>query len=207
MSRWLGQKFWRQARAESVDALFRMVGYQADMPAAFAASDFAVIPYIGAPTYGRVAVEAQAMALPVIASSIGPLPENILTPPRIDEELRTGWEVPPGDASELARAIENALALDTTAYRAHAARARQFAEYMFSSQRAAAAALAGSAVAYGLQTAAASSDPVGYPFSLGPLAGTWSSSDQGLLGGQAWTGDVDREWARRHHGRWVREQD
>ena len=59
--------------------------------------------------------------------------------------------------------------------------------------RSAAAALAGSSVAYGLQTAAASSDPVGYPFSLGPLAGTWSSSDQGLLGGQAWTGDVDRD--------------
>ena len=38
-------------------------------------------------------------------------------------------------------AIATALALDADAYRAHAARARQFAEYMFSPQRAAAATL------------------------------------------------------------------
>jgi glycosyltransferase involved in cell wall biosynthesis len=81
------------------------------------------------------------MALPVIASSVGPLAENIITPPGVPDELRTGWEVPPGDAEALAEAIAAALALDAEAHRALAARARQFAEYTFSSQRAAAATL------------------------------------------------------------------
>lgn len=135
------RRFWKQARAEGVDALFRMVGHHSDMPAAYAAADLVVVPYTAPPVYGRVVAEAQAMSLPVIATSVGPLPENMLTPPRMAEELRTGWDVPPGDAVALAGAISEALALDDDAYRAHAARARQFAEYVFSPQRAAAAAL------------------------------------------------------------------
>ena len=39
----------------------------ADMPAAYAAADLVVVPYIAAPVYGRVVAEAQAMARPVIA--------------------------------------------------------------------------------------------------------------------------------------------
>jgi glycosyltransferase involved in cell wall biosynthesis len=136
-----GRKFWREAQSQGVDALFRMVGHHADMPAAYAASDIVVVPYTSPPVYGRVVAEAQAMARPVIASSVGPLPENMLTPPRMPDELRTGWEVPPGDADALAQAISAAINLDADAYRAHAARARQFAEYMFSPQRAAAATL------------------------------------------------------------------
>jgi glycosyltransferase involved in cell wall biosynthesis len=58
------------------------------------------------------------------------------------EDVRTGWVVEPGDAAEFARAIGAALALDDTAYRAMTARARQFAEYMFSPQSVAAAARA-----------------------------------------------------------------
>jgi glycosyltransferase involved in cell wall biosynthesis len=135
------RKFWKQARAEGVDTLFRMVGYHPDMPAAYAAADVVVVPYLAAPVYGRVVSEAQAMARPVIASAVGPLPENMLTPPRISDDLRTGWEVPPGNAAALAHAISTVLALDDANYRTHAARARQFAEYMFSPQRAAAATL------------------------------------------------------------------
>jgi glycosyltransferase involved in cell wall biosynthesis len=50
------------------------------------------------------------------------------------EDVRTGWVVPAGDASEFARAIGLAFSLDEKAYRAMSARARQFAEYMFSPQ-------------------------------------------------------------------------
>lgn len=135
------RKFWKRARAEGVDALFRMIGHHADMPAAYAASDLVVVPFISPPLYGRVVAEAQAMSRPVVATTVGPLPENMGTPPQMPFELRTGWEVPPGNATDLAHAIFTALALDPTAYRAHAARARQFAEYMFSPQRAAAAML------------------------------------------------------------------
>jgi glycosyltransferase involved in cell wall biosynthesis len=135
------RKFWKVAQAAGVDALFRMVGYHEDMPASYAAADFVVVPYTSPPIYGRVIAEAQAMAKPVIASSIGPLAENMITPPRMPDELRTGWQVTPGDPAELSHAIEAALALDADAYRAHAARARQFAEYAFSPHRAAAATL------------------------------------------------------------------
>jgi glycosyltransferase involved in cell wall biosynthesis len=135
------RKFWKAAQEQTVDALFRMVGHHTDMPSAYAASEIVAVPYTAAPVYGRVVAEAQAMARPVVASAIGPLPENMLTPPRITANLRTGWEVAPGNAEQLAEALSTALALDAAAYRALAARARQFAEYMFSPQRAAAATL------------------------------------------------------------------
>ncbi|AMN38785.1 glycosyl transferase group 1 [Rhodoplanes sp. Z2-YC6860] len=134
-------KFWKVAQAEGVDALFRVVGFHEDMPATYAAADFVAVPYTSAPIYGRVVAEAQAMAKPVIASSIGPLPENMITPPRMPEELSTGWEAKPGDPVDLAKAIETALALEPDDYRAHSARSRQFAEYTFSPNRAAAATL------------------------------------------------------------------
>jgi glycosyltransferase involved in cell wall biosynthesis len=135
------RKFWKVAQAAGVDALFRMVGFHDDMPASYAAADFVVVPYTSPPIYGRVVAEAQAMAKPVIASSVGPLAENMIAPPRMPDELRTGWEVAPGDPAELAHAIETALKLEPDDYRAHAARARQFAEYTFSPHRAAAATL------------------------------------------------------------------
>jgi glycosyltransferase involved in cell wall biosynthesis len=141
LHRRFARKFWKEAQAAGVDSLFRMVGHHTDMPASYAASDIVVVPYTSAPIYGRVVAEAQAMAKPVIASSVGPLPENMMAPPRVSDELRTGWEVAPGDPAELAQAISVALALDADGYRIHAARARQFAEYMFSSNRAAAATL------------------------------------------------------------------
>ena len=49
-------------------------------------------------------------------------------------DLRTGWVVRPGHAGDLARAIAAALKLDDAAYEALGARARQFAEFMFSPQ-------------------------------------------------------------------------
>ena len=131
----------KHAQAEHVDALFRVVGHVADLPAAYAASELVVVPAIVSPIYGQVVAEAQAMARPVIASSIGPIPENMVAPPRMPEDVRTGWLVKPGDSIELARAIAVALALDATAYRAVAARSRQFAEYMFAPSRIAAATL------------------------------------------------------------------
>jgi glycosyltransferase involved in cell wall biosynthesis len=121
-----------QAQSEGVQALFRIVGHCADMPATFAAADIVVVPCIKPPVTGRVVAEAQAMARPVITSSVGALPENLLAPPRIAEELRTGWVVAPQDAIGLARALGAALSLDNDAYRALCARARQSAAYMFS---------------------------------------------------------------------------
>ncbi len=122
----------QRAQDEGVQALFRLAGHCADMPAAFAAADIVVVPYIRPPVTGRVVAEAQAMARPVIASSTGALPECLLAPPRIADDLRTGWVVPPNEAEELARALGEVLTLDETATSALGERARQFAAYMFS---------------------------------------------------------------------------
>jgi glycosyltransferase involved in cell wall biosynthesis len=113
---------------------FRLPGRCADWPAALAASDIVAMPAIEPQIFGRPIPESQAMARPVIASAIGILPENILAPPRMPDELRTGWLVRPGDPSALAAALHESLSLDLAAYRALAARARQFAEFMFSPQ-------------------------------------------------------------------------
>ena len=120
--------------AYNLAAKFRMPGRCPDWPAALAASDIVVMPATQPQIFGRPIPESQAMARPVIASAIGILPENILAPPRMPDELRTGWLVRPGDPRALAGALNESLSLDLAAYRALALRARQFAEFMFSPQ-------------------------------------------------------------------------
>jgi glycosyltransferase involved in cell wall biosynthesis len=123
-----------RARQHNVETLVRIVGRCGDMPTALAAADVVVIPALKPPLTGAAAAQAQAMGRPVVVNAVGVLPENVLAPPRMAEPLRTGWVVRPGHAGELARGISNALALDPKSYEAMGARARQFAEFMFSPQ-------------------------------------------------------------------------
>lgn len=124
----------KQAEAQGVDSMFRIAGHCADMPAVFAAAEIVLVPATEAPVLGRVVAQAQAMARPVVTSDVGSLPEHVVVPPRLPEELRTGWVAKSGDAVDFAHALGLALSLDPAAYRAMAARARQFAEYMFAPQ-------------------------------------------------------------------------
>jgi glycosyltransferase involved in cell wall biosynthesis len=124
----------KEAQAKGVQDLIRLTGHCRDMPSAFAAADSVLVPAVEAPILGRVVAEAQAMGRPVVASQIGILPEHVVTPPDMPEDVRTGWLAKPGDAIEFAKALGAAFALDDAAYRAMAARARQFAQYMFSPQ-------------------------------------------------------------------------
>jgi glycosyltransferase involved in cell wall biosynthesis len=128
-----------RARARGVEALFRFVGVPRDLPAVIAAAHAVVVPAREPPILGRIVAQAQAMARPVIASDIGVLPENLLAPPRMTEALRTGWLVKPDSVAALGRALHLALSLDRMDYQAMAARARQFAEFMFSPEGVAAA--------------------------------------------------------------------
>ena len=128
-----------QAQNEGVRPLVRQTGHCRDMPAALAAADTVVVPAIEPPALGRVVAQAQAMGRPVVTSDIGILPEHVVAPPEMPEEVRTGWVAKPGDAKEFARALNDALSLDDAAYRTMAARARHFAEYMFAPHSAAAA--------------------------------------------------------------------
>ena len=123
-----------QAHKHGVDTLCRFIGHCPDMLTAIATADVVLVPALAPPLSGRAVAEAQAMGRPVITTAVGMLPENVLCPPRMRDELRTGWVVRPGNIGELARAIDTALALNTTAYEALGARARQFAEFMFSPQ-------------------------------------------------------------------------
>jgi glycosyltransferase involved in cell wall biosynthesis len=124
----------RRAAYHGVDTLCRFVGHVSDMPTALAAADIVVVPTLEPPLSGREVAQAQALGRPVITTMVGALPENVLAPPRMKEELRTGWLVRAGNVGELARAMTAALALDVTAYEALGARARQFAEFVFSPQ-------------------------------------------------------------------------
>lgn len=124
----------RQTRMHGIDTLCRFIGQCPDMPAAFAIADVVAVPAIEPPLSGRVVAEAQASGRPVVTTTVGALPEYVLAPPRMRDELRTGWLVAPGNIMDIARAITTALTLDATSYEALSARARQFAEFAFSAE-------------------------------------------------------------------------
>ena len=122
----------KQAQEHGMHAVLRLAGHCRDMPAAFAAAEVVVVPAIEPPPLGRVVAQAQAMGRPVVTADTGILPEHVVTPPEMPEDVRTGWVAKRGDPIEFARALSIALALDERAYQTMSARARQFAEYMFS---------------------------------------------------------------------------
>jgi glycosyltransferase involved in cell wall biosynthesis len=130
---------FERARSLGVANLLRMTGHVSELPSAFAVADVVLVPAVEAPVLGRVVAQAQAMARPVVTADVGVLPEHVVTPPQLPEDVRTGFVARTGDVADFAQALSQALALDPTAYQAMSARARQFAEYMFSPARVAAA--------------------------------------------------------------------
>ena len=70
----------------------RLAGDCDDMPAALMLADVVVHASTEPEAFGRVVIEAQAMARPVIASDLGGPAETV-------EHGVTGWRVPPGDAA------------------------------------------------------------------------------------------------------------
>ena len=75
-----------------------------DMAIAYKMADIVISASIEPEGFGRVAVEAQAMGVPTIATAIGGSKETII--PDV-----TGWLVPPNDADALAKAIHKVLSL------------------------------------------------------------------------------------------------
>jgi glycosyltransferase involved in cell wall biosynthesis len=88
----------------------RLVGHCADMPVAFLASHVALVPSLVAETFGRTSIEAQAMGCPVIVSSLGALPETIVSAEQSSDRF-TGWLVAPANPASLADRIHTALTL------------------------------------------------------------------------------------------------
>lgn len=114
--------------ARGLSGRVRIVGHCDDAPAAFALADAAVVASTEAEAFGRTAIEAAAMGVPVIAAALGATEETVLAPPRATEAERTGWLVPPGDPRALMHAIDAALSLPKDARRSLAERARRYAE-------------------------------------------------------------------------------
>jgi glycosyltransferase involved in cell wall biosynthesis len=86
------------ATQAGVGAELRLTGYVDDIFEYISALDIGVIPSVGSEMIMRVALEMMAMGKPVVATSVGGLPETII-------HGKTGIIVPPGDAGALAGAI------------------------------------------------------------------------------------------------------
>lgn len=91
-------------RKRGLEGYVRMVGDTDAMTEAYTLSSLVVTPSVEPEAFGRVAAEAQAMGRPVIAARHGGACETVI-------DGHTGWLVAPGDADDLARAIDRALAL------------------------------------------------------------------------------------------------
>jgi glycosyltransferase involved in cell wall biosynthesis len=87
--------------AELTDVV-RLFGHCEDMPAAYLLADIVAAPSTVPETFGRTAVEPQAMGVPVVASALGGLKETV-----VDGE--TGWLTLPDDADALANVLAQAL--------------------------------------------------------------------------------------------------
>ncbi|WP_296595458.1 glycosyltransferase family 4 protein [Phenylobacterium sp.] len=82
----------------------KLVGHWDDMPAAYLLADFAILPTNVPESFGRAAVEPQAMGRPVIASNHGGVTETVL-------DGVTGWLAPVEDPDAWADAIARAIDL------------------------------------------------------------------------------------------------
>jgi glycosyltransferase involved in cell wall biosynthesis len=100
------QSLMRQIEALHLTDVVRFVGNEVDMPAVYAAADIVVSATTAkAEAFGRVSVEAQAMACPIVASAHGGSLETIV-------HGKTGWLFEPGNATALSAALAELLSND-----------------------------------------------------------------------------------------------
>lgn len=92
-------------RQRALEGKVRICGPTSAMAEAYTLSRLVVVPSVKPESFGRVAIEAQAMGRIVIATDHGGARETIIN-------HETGYLVPPGDADSLTDAIRFALTLD-----------------------------------------------------------------------------------------------
>ncbi len=112
------QELAQRATSLGLGPRVRIVGDCADMPAALALADVALNVSTVPEGFGRTAIEAQAMARPLIATNHGGAAETV-------HDGQTGFLIPPNDVAALTAALETALSLTpeqrwTLGYRARA---------------------------------------------------------------------------------------
>ena len=111
----------RQAAKLGVGNWLRFPGHVRDMPAAYSITDLSlnISEQEGLP---RVAIEAQAMGVPMIVSDTGPGREVALTEPDVPAGEASGLRVPYADPAALARAIQTMLGATSAERKAIGAR-------------------------------------------------------------------------------------
>lgn len=92
------ESLMQQLRASTARDRVRVEGYCQNVWDLWRAADIAVVPSTQPEPFGRVAIEAMAVGLPVVAANHGGLAEIVV-------DGQTGILVPPGDAESLATAI------------------------------------------------------------------------------------------------------
>jgi len=97
-----------QIEQSGLTDVVRVVGHCDDMPAAYMLADIVVSASTDPEAFGRVVAEAQAMGRMVVAANHGGAAEQIV-------DGQTGWLFRPGDASDLARTLEQVLNLSPEA--------------------------------------------------------------------------------------------
>lgn len=88
----------RKVKQLGMDSRVRMLGYRADVPRLIGAMDCSVLPATRNEATSQALPQALAMKVPVIATTVGGLPEVVI-------HQQTGLLIPPGDADALCRAL------------------------------------------------------------------------------------------------------
>lgn len=112
-------------REQGVETMVGLPGHCDDMPAAYLWADAVVSASTRPEAFGRIAVEAQAMGRPVIATDHGGARETVV-------EGETGFLVPPGDPGALAEALLRLKRMPPAARGEMGERARERARAHFS---------------------------------------------------------------------------
>ncbi len=123
-----------QAQRLGIAHQLRFPGHVRDVAAAYAISDIAlnISEQEGLP---RVAIEAQAMGVPMIVSDTGPGREVALTEPDVGPNEASGLRVPYADPKAVADAIETMLAWPPEKRKAHGERGAANVRSRFTLQR------------------------------------------------------------------------
>lgn len=121
--------------AAGLSDTIKVVGHCDDMPAAYLLADIAMLPTLVPESFGRAAVEPQAMGRPVLASNHGGVTETVLPG-------KTGWLVKVGDADAWAQAMAKAIDVGPEKRTAMGAQAAKRARQLYSNDAMCAATLA-----------------------------------------------------------------
>lgn len=119
------ERLEKEITESGLEGKVRIDGPTNYMAEAYLLSSVVVVPSTKAESFGRTAVEAQAMGRIVVAADHGGVRETIVP-------NETGYLVPPGDAASLAQAIQYALARDPATAKAMSQFAIQHAHNHFS---------------------------------------------------------------------------